>query len=166
MKAIVVYDTYYGNTKRVAEGIVEQLKADGHEAEIRNVREDSSSPPQGDVLFVGSPIRFGGPTGRMKKFVKKLDKNFWSGKPLVVFVTVGPEPKEPATDDQKKSFDKWSLNGGRKLRDLAKSRGLNALDNFLWVEVNQSDTKTATLVENGIERTKQFTRETMQPLAK
>ena len=42
MKAVVVYDTYFGNTKRVAEAIVEQLRADGHEAELRDIREDST----------------------------------------------------------------------------------------------------------------------------
>ena len=166
MKAVVVYDTYYGNTKRVAEAIAEQLKVDGHEVDLRSVREDSTSPPQADVLFVGSPIRFGGPTGRIKKFVKKLDKDLWTGRPVVVFTTTGVMPKEPATDEQKQSFDKWSLSGGRKLRDLAKARGLSALDNYLWVEVNQQDSKVATLVENGIEKTKQFTREIMAPLKK
>lgn len=161
-----MYDTYFGNTKRVAEAIVEQLRADGHETELRDIREDSPSPPQGDVLFVGSPIRFGGPTGRIKKFVKKLDKDTWAGKPVVVFTTTGMMPKEPATDKQKQSFDKWALGGGRKLRDLAKAKGLNALDNYLWVEVDQPDSKTATLVPNGIEKTKQYTHDIVQSLAK
>ena len=118
------------------------------------------------MLFVGSPIRFGGQTGRIKKFVKKLDKNTWAGKPVVVFTTTGVMPKEPATDKQKQSFDKWALGGGRKLRDLAKAKGLNALDNYLWVEVDQPDSKTATLVPNGIEKTKQYTHEIVQSLAK
>jgi flavodoxin len=162
LKAVVVYDTYYGNTKRVAEAIVEQVKADGHEVEIKSLRDDPSSPAQADVLFVGSPIRFGGPTGRVKKFVKRLDKGAWSGRPVVVFTTVSEMPKEPATEKQKQSFDKWALGGGRKLRDLAKTSGFNALENYLWVEVVQNDTKTAVLVPSGIEKTKQFTHEIMQ----
>ncbi len=161
MKAVVVYDTYFGNTKRVAEAIAEQLKADGHEADLRSVRDDPSSPPQADILFVGSPIRFGGPTGRVKRFVKRLDKEVWTGKPLVVFTTTGEMPKEPATEKQKYSFDKWALGGGRKLRDLARARGFNALENYLWVEVVQADSKTATLVPSGIEKTKQFAHEVL-----
>jgi len=166
LKAVVVYDTYFGNTKRVAEAIVEQLKADGHDADLRDVRADPASPPQADVLFVGSPIRFGGPTGRIKKFVKRLDKGVWTGKPVVVFTTTSVMPKEPATEKDRQSFDKWSLNGGRKLRDLAKANGYRAFDNFLWVEVDQPDSKSATLVGNGLEKAKQFTHEILQSLSK
>jgi len=166
LKAVVVFDTYFGNTKLVAEAMSEQLKAEGHEVDLRDIREDSPSPPQGDLLFVGSPIRFGGPTGRIKKFVKKLDKDMWAGKPVVVFTTTSVMPKEPATEKQKQGFDKWALGGGRKLRDLAKAKGLNALDNYLWVEVDQPDSKNATLVPNGLEKAKQYTHEIMKSLAK
>ncbi len=163
MKGIVVYDTYYGNTKMVAEAIAEQLKAEGHEAETRSVRDDYPASPQGDVLFVGSPIRMGGPTGRIKRFVKKLDKESWKGKPVIVFVTVGMLPKEPATEKQKQSHDKWALGGGRKLRDLAKAKGLDALDNFLWVEVKESE---GPLVETGVDKTKKFTHDIVSTLKK
>jgi flavodoxin len=166
LKAVVVYDTYYGNTKRVAEAVADELKAEGHEVDLRSVRDDYPAPPMGDLMFVGSPIRFGGPTGRIKKFVKKLDRTAWKDKPCVVFTTTMPMPKESEPDKKKQSFDKWGLGGGRKLRDLAKSRGLNALDNFLWVEVEQPDTKTTKIVEGGIEKTKQFTREALLNLKK
>jgi flavodoxin len=163
---VVVYDTYYRNTKRVAEAIAEELKTEGHEVDLRSVRDDSPAPPLGDLMFVGSPIRFGGPTGRIKKFVKRLDKAAWKDKPCIVFTTTMPEPKESEPDKKKQSFDKWGLGGGRKLRDLAKSRGLNALEAFLWVGVYQPDTKTTKLVEGGIEKTKQFTRDALLTLKK
>jgi flavodoxin len=38
LKGLVVNDTYYGNTKIVADAIVEQLRAEGCEAELRSVR--------------------------------------------------------------------------------------------------------------------------------
>ncbi len=82
MKGIVVYDSYYGNTKRVAEAIAEQIKSEGHEAELRSVREDYPSPPQGDFMFVGSPNRMGGVTGRTKRYVKRLDRAVWKDKPV------------------------------------------------------------------------------------
>lgn len=163
MKGVVVYDTYYGNTKIVAEAIAEQLRAEGHEAELRNVREDYPAPPQGDFMFVGSPIRMGSVTGRTKRFVKRLDMAVWKDKPIVVFTTTAPMPKEPATDKQKENFRKWALNGGIKLRDMAKGRGLSAVDNYLWVEVKDAK---GPLVETGVEKTKQFTREMVQSLRK
>ena len=163
MKGVVVYDSYYGNTKIVAEAIVEQLKIEGHEAELRNVKESYPEPPQGDFMFVGSPIRMGSVTGRTKRFVKRLDKAVWKDKPIVVFTTTGMMPKEPATDKQKEGFQKWAINGGIKLRDLARAKGLNAVDANLWVEVKDSK---GPLVDTGVEKTKQFTREIAQMLKK
>lgn len=162
MKGVVVYDTYYGNTKRVAEAIADEMKTAGYEVDLRSVREDHLMPSQGDVIFVGSPIRFGGPTGRIKRFVKRLDMGAWKDKPLIVFTTTGEMPKEPATDKQKQSFDKWALGGGRKLRDLAKAKGLSVAENYLWIEVTEKNQ----LVEPGIEKTKQFTHEILQTLKK
>jgi menaquinone-dependent protoporphyrinogen IX oxidase len=163
MKAVVVYDTYYGNTKLVAEAIADELKTEGHEVELRDVKQDYPAAPQGEVMFVGSPIRMGSVTGRVKRYVKRLDKNAWKDKPIAVFTTVASAPKEPLTDKQRKSYDKWALNAGRKLRDLAKAKGLSPLDNYLWVEVR---TEKGPLVETGVEKTKQFTREMLQSLKK
>src|SRR4030065_2742015 len=88
MKGVVVYDTYYGNTKSVAEAIVEQLKVEGHEAELRSVREKYPEPPHGDIMFLGSPIRMGSVTRKVKKYVNKLDKEIWKDKPIVVFTKI------------------------------------------------------------------------------
>ena len=59
MRGVVVYDTHYGNTKIVAQAIAEQLKVEGDEVELRSVREHHREPPQGDIMFLGSPVRMG-----------------------------------------------------------------------------------------------------------
>ena len=163
MKGIVVYDSYFGNTKTVAETIVEQIKAEGHEAELRSVKEDYPSPPQGDFMFVGSPNRMGGVTGRTKRFVKHLDLGTWKDKPMVVFATVASPPKGEATEKQKQSYEKWALRAAPKLRDLAKARGLNTVDTVLSVGVKD---QKGPLVEDGLERTKQFAHDFLQVLKK
>jgi menaquinone-dependent protoporphyrinogen IX oxidase len=163
LKAVVVYDTYYGNTKLVAEAIADELKTEGHDVELRDVKQDYPAAPQGDVMFVGSPIRMGSVTGRVKRYVKRLDKEAWKDKPIAVFTTVASAPKEPLTDKQRTSYDKWALNAGRKLRDLAKAKGLNALDSYLWVEVK---TEKGPLIETGAEKSKQFAKDTLQSLKK
>jgi len=163
LKGIVVYDTYFGNTKAVAEAIAEQIRSDGHEAELRSVREDYPSPPQGDFMFVGSPNRMGGVSGRTKRFVKRLDSEAWKEKPIAVFATVAQPPKGEATDKQKQSYEKWALRAAPKLRDLAKSRGLNAVDAVLAVGVKD---QKGPLVDDGIEKTKQFAHEFLQTLKK
>lgn len=155
MKGVVVYDTYYGNTKRVAEAIAEQIKAEGHEAELRNVREKYPAPPSGDFMFVGSPIRFAKVTGRTSRFVKKMDRESWRNKPMAVFVTVAPPP-ENAPEKEKASAEKWVYSGGPKLRDLAKDRGLNVVDKVLHVSVK--DMK-GPLADNAVEQTKEYVHE-------
>jgi len=158
MKGVIVYDSYYGNTKLVAEAIAEQIKLEGHETEIISVRDKYPKPPQGDILFLGSPIRMGSVTRRVKKYVKKLDKRAWKDKPIVVFTTILMQP-ENATDKQKESREKYDIAAGRKLRDLARSEGLNAVENHLWVDVKGIK---GPLVDTGVEKTKQFTRDILK----
>jgi flavodoxin len=161
LKGIVVYDSYYGNTKKVAEAIIEQVKSDGHEAELRSVREDYPSPPQGDFIFVGSPNRMGGVTGRTKRYVKHLDRTVWKDKPVAIFTTVARHPEGEMTEKQMASYQKWALMAGPKLRDMAKDRGLNAVDKVLYVEVKD---QKGPLADNGIEQTKQFAHEFLQAI--
>jgi hypothetical protein len=72
-------------------------------------------------------------------------------------------PKADVPEKEKKSAEKWILNGALKLRDLAKDRGLSAVDNVLRVEVKNSK---GPLVDDGLARTKQFTHEFLQGLKK
>jgi flavodoxin len=155
MKGTVVYDSYYGNTKIVAQAIAEELEAEGHEVELRSLRERHPEPSGGDFMFLGSPVRMGSVSGRVKRYVNKLDQDAWKDKPIVVFTTILMLPKD-ATDAQKKSQDTWDIGAGRKLRDLAKSRGLNAVDNHLWIKVKGMK---GPLVETGVDETRQFTRD-------
>jgi menaquinone-dependent protoporphyrinogen IX oxidase len=163
LKGIVVYDSYFGNTRRVAETVVEQIRADGHEAELRSVREDYPSPPQGDFMFVGSPIRFGGVTGRTKRFVKRLDLATWKDKPMAVFATVASPPNGEVTEKQKENYEKWALRAAPKLRDMARARGLNTVDLVLSVGVKD---QRGPLVDDGLENTKQFVHDFLQALKK
>ena len=153
MKGVVIYDSYYGNTQIVAETIRDQLNKEGHECELRSVREKYPESPQGDIMFLGSPIRMGSVTRRVKKYVKKLDKKIWKDNPIVIFTTILMQP-DNATDKQKESREKYDIAAGRKLRDLARSEGFNAVENHLWVDVKGNK---GPLVETGVEKTKQFT---------
>lgn len=160
MRAVVVYDTHYGNTKIVAEAITEQLRAEEFEVELRSVRDRHPEPQRGDILFLGSPVRMGAVSGRVKRYVSQLDAEVWRDKPIVVFTTTLKLP-EDATDEQKRNQDKWDWGAGRKLRDLARSRGLNALEKHLWVEVTGLK---GPLVETGVQSARQFARDILHSL--
>lgn len=163
MRIVVAYDTYYGNTKQVAEAIAEQAKSEGHEVELRDVKESYPSPPQGDALFVGSPVRVGRVTRATRRFVKKLDRTAWKDKPIIVFTTTAMAPKEDATEKQKQSAQKWAFDVAPKFKDKMKARGLNAMDSVLFVEVK--DVK-GPLVDTGLEKARQFTHEVLRKIMK
>lgn len=156
MKGTVVYDSYYGNTKQVAEAIAQELSAAGHEAEVRSIRDRSE--PHGDVLFLGSPVRMGSVTGRVKRWVKKLDAGLWQGGRLVVFTTTLKLPDD-ANEQKRQTQEKYDWAAGRKLRDLARSRGLPAIEEHLWAEVAGM---RGPLTEEALPKTRQFTRDVLR----
>lgn len=160
MKGTVVYDTHYGNTRIVAEAIAGELESEGYEAELRNVGKRYPEPPTGDILFLGSPVRFGSVSGGIKKFAKALDTGYWQNKPVVVFTTILALPGNP-TPKQKEAQDRCDISAGLKLVELLKSRGLNAVENQLWVGVTGLK---GPLVATGVEETGQFTRNMLTSL--
>lgn len=160
MKGTVVYDSYYGNTKQVAEAIADELKAEGHDAELRSIREHHRTEPDGDIMFLGSPVRMGSVTGRMKRFVKKLDANLWKSKPLVVFTTTLNLPDD-ANEEKLRTQEKYDWGAGRKLRDLAREQGLTAVEDHLWAEVAGMK---GPLTDEALPKTRQFTHDILRSL--
>jgi flavorubredoxin len=88
-EVIVVYESQYGNTKRVAETIVEGIReVGGIETKLTNVSDaDLDTIPNYDAILIGSPNHASGPTRSVKKFVDKLGKLPLQGKGFAVFDT-------------------------------------------------------------------------------
>jgi len=88
-KVIVVYESKYGNTKLVAETIIEGMnEVEGTETAIRELKEvNLDKIIEYDAILVGSPNHFGGPTRSIKKFIDKLGKFPLKGKKFAVFDT-------------------------------------------------------------------------------
>ena len=88
-KVIVVYESKYGNTKQVAETIIEGIN------EIQKIEAVLGEPKRveltevldSDVILIGSPNHFGGPTRGIKKFIDKLGKLPLKDKMFAVFDT-------------------------------------------------------------------------------
>lgn len=89
VKVLVVYESKYGNTRRVAETIVEGMKEVGEiETSIKELKEvDLGKVAEYDAILVGSPNHFGGPTRGIKGFIEKLGKLQLDGKRYAVFDT-------------------------------------------------------------------------------
>jgi len=75
-KVLVVYESRYGNTKLVAETIIEGMsQVKGIDAVIHEFKEvDLNKVPEYDVILIGSPNHYGGPTKSVREFIDKLEK--------------------------------------------------------------------------------------------
>jgi flavorubredoxin len=89
VKVSVVYDTKYGNTKLVAEKIVNGLmKNKGIDVAICDVEKvDIDSVADFDAILIGTPNHIGRPARKITKFIDKLGKLNLKGKQVAVFDT-------------------------------------------------------------------------------
>ena len=89
VKVFVVYDTKYGNTKLVAEKIVDALREiEGIETAISDVEEaDLEKVADSDAIVIGAPNHWGEPAWAIRKFIDKLGKLDLKAKWAAVFDT-------------------------------------------------------------------------------
>jgi len=88
-KVIVVYESKYGNTKIAAETIIEGLReAQGVDTMLIELKEvDPNKIAEYDVILIGSPNHYGGPTKSVSEFIDKLGKLNLDGRHFAVFDT-------------------------------------------------------------------------------
>ncbi len=87
MKALVVYDSFFGNTEKIALAIGEAL---GSAGEVRVAKVDQVTPDQLkglDVLLVGSPTRAFQPSPNIKAFLKAIPGGSLKGLRVAAFDT-------------------------------------------------------------------------------
>jgi flavodoxin I len=73
MKALIIYDSTYGNTEKIAQAIGNGLTGDVKVARIGEV--NPSELKTYDLLIVGSPVHGGRPTPELEAFIKQLPAN-------------------------------------------------------------------------------------------
>jgi len=159
MKGLVAYDSVFGNTKQVAEAVAEQIRADGHSAELVSLRSGGKERPGADFLFVGGPTRFKKMTRPVKKFMKHLDRSYWSSRPIVAFDTHGLPGK---TEEERLKSDKW-INPGA-------AGGIIGLGNKLGMKMHPTPLRCAVmdmkgpLEQESLEKAKAFAHEFVSSL--
>ncbi len=89
VKVAICYVSKFGNTKIVAEAVAQEMRqAGGAEVavtELRRVRMEDLTTF--DMILIGGPMHFGGPTRRVTKFIEDLARRNVSGKSVAVFDT-------------------------------------------------------------------------------
>ena len=87
MKAMVVYDSVFGNTGKIAQAIGHAL---GSQEDVETVRVSEVRPEQLaglTLLVVGSPTRQFSPTGATSSFLKSIPKSGLKGVKVAAFDT-------------------------------------------------------------------------------
>lgn len=85
MKALVVYDSAYGNTRQVAEAIVAAL---GPQAQAVSVTDfQATALAEGDLFVVGSPINGWRPTPKITELLSGLGDGRLAGVKAAAFDT-------------------------------------------------------------------------------
>ncbi len=93
MKALVVYDSAYGNTEKVAQAIGQAL---GPAEDVQVVRVGETSPEQLaglTLLVVGSPTQKFSPLGTTTSFLKSIPDSGLRGVKVAAFDTRFPQSK-------------------------------------------------------------------------
>jgi flavodoxin len=86
-KALVVYDSFFGNTDRIAQSIGNAL---GRQEDVGIIRVANVKPEQLtglNLLIVGSPTRAFRPTPAIKNLLKSIPKNGLKGVKVAAFDT-------------------------------------------------------------------------------
>ncbi len=146
MKGIVVYDTSYGNTKKIAETIAETLKESGIEVDLFYVKDVKKlSAKDYNFLVLGSPTRFGTMSFAIRGFLGKVKSEEWMNKPFAAFDTENPENVEKKEGSAAEKI-------AERLRDKKMSQLLPVLKALVFE-------MKGPLVEGEIERTREYSRE-------
>jgi flavodoxin len=97
-KAIVVYDTKFGNTKKVAEDIASGIEGEGIEVSLKAVKDTTSNEvTRYDLFVMGAPTHINNPKKDTKKFLKKLKGTDLSNVKFAAFDTRITNAKKGAT---------------------------------------------------------------------
>ncbi len=148
MKGTVIYDTTYGNTKKIAEIIAETIKESGIEADLFYVKDVKKlSGKEYDFLVLGSPTKFGTMSFTVKFFLGKVKSEEWMNKPFAAFDTENPENVEQSRIQNKE----WSAAEkiAEKLREKKMTQLLPVLKALVLGQKGP-------LKEGEIERTKDY----------
>ena len=134
MKVLVVYDSVYGNTEKIAESIGSAITGD---TKVLRAGEINLSDLESvDLLIVGAPTQGGRPTPPVQELLKKMTESFVKGKSVAAFDT--------------RISQKWvgifGYAAGKIARNLKKKGGnLVALPEGFFVEGTQGPLKEGEL---------------------
>lgn len=132
MKCIVVYDSTYGNTEKIAISIARALGS-----KVIKAGEASSGELAGrDIVFVGSPTHGGRPTEKIQKFIDNLPSGKYPNLRAAVFDT---RVKYEEQNFALKLLLKIIGYASPKMGDALKKKGIEIIEPIGWFYVNSKE---------------------------
>ena len=87
-KAVVIYDSKFGNTEKIAKALSEGMKREGLDVDcVRVDKVDFDKLAEYEILAIGAPTQWLGISGPMKEFLKKLENVNLQNKKAFAFDT-------------------------------------------------------------------------------
>jgi len=145
VKVLIVYDSKYGNTEKVAKLIADGIKnIEDNEVIVTNVKDVKLKQEVSyDLILIGSPNHFGRHIGSVKKFINKLPKSQLKVNAYAVFDTY-------ITTDFEKAVKKMEAQISEVMPDLTKaSSGLS-------IKVEGTGTSKGPIVDDELPKCREF----------
>ncbi len=135
-KAMVIYDTKFGNTEKIAKALAEGMTKKGVEADCINVKEvQIGRLNEYDLLAVGGPTHAFGLSKPMKILLKELEGTDLHGKKAFAFDT--------------KLKSKFAGSAGKKIEARLEKLGMNVVRPHASAVFNSKEAR----LEEGAEET-------------
>ena len=116
MKGVVVYHSFWGSCRTIAEAISNGLYESGQEVRLVSVAYADKPDPSLDFVVIGGATRWPGATRKIKSYARQVIKSGFAGKPFAAFSTGGTVFDE-----------KPNLQASEQLYDLLEKGGLTPL---------------------------------------
>jgi hypothetical protein len=129
MHVLILYRSWYGNTRAVADAMADRLRARGHRATVQDLRRPLPDLAAVDRVLIGAPTRFARVTARAKSALCALRRRGFGSRWIGVFDTCGPLPASPReVEENRKWFEPGAVG---ILHRTAGQLGLNVAEETL-----------------------------------
>lgn len=147
MKTLVIYDSMFGNTKKIARAVGESFK---NGTQVLHISETKSEDlTSADMLIVGSPTHGGRPSQKMKEFLNTVAPNSFNGIKTAAFDTGIPVGGQKCF---MRCIIKFFGYASKRLANILKSKGAKIIS----VETFFVLGKEGPLKEGELERAKEW----------
>ena len=120
MKVCIAYESKFGNGKKLVKHMQTTISKKGHDVEAYSINETKPGfLPNADIYIFNSPTHIGGPPGKMKKFLKKLEINQEEAKYTLMTTSMDPNAKTL-----------------QKMEQLLQSKGMTKATEGVRIKVN------------------------------